>query len=126
MRIPLLSMLTILLATAAAFAQAQPQTPFTGSVPTGQVTATTLDLSLREAIDRALKYNLGLIEGGQNTRIARAERLRSLNVLLPNLSARISAELEQINLRSVGFNPNIPGIHIPVIVGPFGVADARL
>src|SRR5437016_704172 len=104
---------------------AQAQSPFLGSVPTGQATGTTLELSLKDALERALKYNLGVIESSQNTRAAQAARLRSLNALLPNLSARLDGALDQINLRAVGFNPNIPGIHTPTIIGPFGVADAR-
>lgn len=103
----------------------QTQNQFLGSVPTGQVTGTPLDLSLKDAFDRALKYNLGVIESGQNTRAAHAVRLRSLDALLPDLSARISGALQQINLKAQGFNLNVPGIRIPTIVGPFGVADAR-
>ena len=44
---------------------------------------------------------------------------------LPNLSARVTSTVEEINLRTVGFFVSIPGINIPSIVGPFGVADAR-
>ncbi len=103
----------------------QTRNPFLGSVPTGQATGTTLELSLKEAFERALKYNLGVIESGQNTRAAHAVRLRSLNALLPNVSARVSGALEQINLRAQGINITIPGVRIPTLVGPFGVADAR-
>ena len=39
----------------------------TGSVPSGTATNEILHLTLRDAIDRALKYNLGSIEGGENT-----------------------------------------------------------
>jgi outer membrane protein TolC len=106
--------------------EAQAQNLFFGSVPTGQATGTNLELSLKEAFDRALKYNLGVVESGQNTRAAHAVRLRSLNALLPNLSAHVSATLEQINLRALGFNLTFPGVSIPTLVGPFGVADARL
>lgn len=102
-----------------------PQNPFLGSVPTGQVTATPLPLSLKDAFDRALKYNLGVIESDQTTRAARAARLRSLNALVPDLSARLSSTIQQINLKALGFFLNVPGIRIPFIVGPFGVADAR-
>jgi outer membrane protein TolC len=105
--------------------RAQSQNSFQGSVPTGQATATPLQLSLQDAFARALKYNLGAVEGGQNVRAAHAERLRSLNALLPDLTARISGTLEQLNLRTLGFNITIPGIHIASVVGPFGVADAR-
>jgi outer membrane protein TolC len=101
------------------------QNPFLGSVPTGQPTSTPLRLSLKEAFDRAVKYNLGVIESDQGTRAAHAERLRSLNALLPNLSARVTSTEEQLNFKALGFSLNIPGFSIPVIVGPFGVADAR-
>jgi outer membrane protein TolC len=104
------------------------QTPksFFGSVPTGQPTNTVLDLSIKDAISRALKYNLGTIESGQAERAAHALRLRNLNALLPNLSARLNESLEQANLKARGFNPNIPGVRIPTVVGPFAVQDARV
>src|SRR5256712_12029026 len=103
----------------------QAQNPFLGSLPAGQATGTTLELSLKDALERALKYNLGVIESNQNIRAAQAARLRSLNGLLPNLSARLSGALEQINLRASETDVNIPGVRVPTLVGPFGVADAR-
>ena len=124
-RYRILSPVLLILLVFPPFVHAQAQSPFAGSVPTGQATGTTLDLSLREALERALKYNLAGIESSQDTRIARAVRLRNLNALLPNLTARISAELQQIDLKSAGFNPNFPGVRIPVIVGPFAVEDVR-
>ncbi|HXJ96397.1 MAG TPA: TolC family protein [Terriglobia bacterium] len=101
------------------------QNPFLGSVPTGQATSTPVPLSLKDAFDRALKYNLGVIESDESTRAARAARLRSLNALAPDLNARITSTIQQINLRTFGFFLNIPGVNINPIVGPFGVADAR-
>lgn len=105
---------------------AQAANPFLGSVPTGQATGTTLDVSLSDAFDRALRYNLGAIEGRENTRAAHAARLRSLNALLANVSGRVSAAVNQINLRAEGFNLSIPGISVPTVIGPFDVTDARL
>ena len=101
------------------------QNPLLGSVPTGQASPTPVALSLKDALGRALQYNLGAIEADQDTRAAHAARLRNLNALLPNLSARVTSTVEEINLRTVGFFVSIPGINIPSIVGPFGVADAR-
>ena len=102
----------------------QAQSPFLGSVPTGQATSTPLALSLKEAFDRALKYNLGVIESDQNTRLARAAKLRTLSALVPNITARVSATIEQINLAALGLPVSqFPGI--PAIVGPFSIADAR-
>ena len=117
--------LGIVLASAK-LAVAQAPNPFLGSVPTGQATGTTLDLSLSEAFDRALRYNLGAIEGRENMRASQAARLRSLNARLPNVSGRVSAAVNQINLQALGFGLSIPGVAVPTVVGPFRVTDARL
>jgi outer membrane protein TolC len=120
----LATLLSVLLGSARA-GWAQSQNPVLGSVPTGQAAAATLELSLSDAFERALHYNLGVIEGDQSSRAAQAVRLRSLNALLPDLSIRVSGALEQINLKAQGFNLTLPGVRIPTLVGPFGVADAR-
>ena len=99
-RLPLFVLVTLLVSTPVLSAQAR--NPFTGSVPAGQQTGATLDLSISDALDRALKYNLGVIESGEAERSARAVRLRNLNALLPNLSARLNASLEQIDLKALG------------------------
>lgn len=110
---------------ASAAPSATTQSPFLGSVPTGQPIASPLPLSLKDALDRALKYNLGVIEGGQATRAARAARLVSLNALLPDLTARVTSTMQQIDLPALGISFHFPGVNIPSVVGPFGVADAR-
>jgi outer membrane protein TolC len=100
------------------------QTPILGSVPSGTATGETLQLSLSDAIDRGLRQNLGLILGEQGTRAARAQRLRRLSDLLPNIATRTSETVQQTNLAAFGFPVNlIPGIS--PIVGPFSVFDAR-
>jgi outer membrane protein TolC len=99
------------------------QSPYLGSVPTGTPTGTVLALSLSDALNRGLKYNLGAIESDLRTRTARAERLKSLSDLLPNVNASISQTAEQVNLRALGLKIPLPGF--PVVVGPFGVEDAR-
>jgi outer membrane protein TolC len=99
------------------------QSPFLGSVPTGKPTGTVIPLSLSAALDRGLKYNLGAIESDIRTRTARADRLRSLSDLLPNVNAAITQTAEQVNLRALGLKIPIEGF--PVVVGPFGVEDAR-
>lgn len=104
---------------------AQAQSPFLGSVPTGQVSATPLKLSLQQAFERALKYNLGAIESDQETRAAHAVRLRGLNALLPNLTARVSYAVQSINPQSEGINLLIPSVKVPEVLGPFAVQDAR-
>src|ERR1700739_452360 len=56
---------------------AQSTTP-SGSVPSGPATDQVVQLTLRDAIKMALRYNLGAIESGQNARIARGQRLLAL------------------------------------------------
>jgi outer membrane protein TolC len=120
--------LVLLLGSRAATAQpaAQPQSRFFGSVPTGERTGTALALSLKDVFDRALKYNLGLLESDQDVRAARAARLRGLNALVPDVSAEVSGTREKLNLAALGFNFSIPGVNIPSVVGPFSIADARV
>src|SRR5260370_41124987 len=65
----------------------QRQNPYLGSVPSKN-TGARIELSLKGAIDRGLRYNLGLIEANQASADTRAERLRALSALLPQLSAQ--------------------------------------
>ncbi len=97
------------------------QSPFLGSVPTGRATGTAIPLTIRDAVERALKYNLGVIESQQGSEATRATRLRSLSNLLPSVSADLQEVDQQTNLRALGLNIPI----IPYMVGPFGVTDAR-
>ncbi len=94
---------------------------FHGSVATGAATSAPLKLTLQDAIDRALKANLGLLVRGSETSAARAERLRTLSALLPNVSAAVAETETQISLAVYGFH--FAGV--PSIVGPFSFTDAR-
>src|SRR5262249_16828423 len=84
-----------------------------------------LAVSLKDAFTRALQYNLGAIESEQESRAARALRLRNLSALLPDLSARVGATRQTVNLQASGQRLHIPGVIVPIVVGPFSVADAR-
>ena len=106
----------------------QPQSPFSGSVPAGTATQSVLPLSLKDAIDRGLKQNLGLLLTSEGIPSARGEYWKDLSQLLPNLTTSTSFSDQQINLRTVGFNVaafSALGIHINPIAGPFGVFDTR-
>jgi len=93
-----------------------------GSVSQGTATGTSIPLSIADAIDRAMKYNLGSIVSDQQTRATRADRLRKLSELLPKVNAGVTSTLQQINLAAFGFS-SFPGVRS--VVGPFGVIDAR-
>ncbi len=101
------------------------QAQFQGSVPTGVASPTPLSLTFRDAIDRGLRTNLGLLLSGQASEATRGERLRSLSALLPQVTGAVSENVEQIDLKTRGINLQIPGVSIPTIVGPFQYTDAR-
>ena len=94
---------------------------FQGSVATGVASATPIPLSLQDAIDRALKTNLGLLVRQTGTTLAQADRRRALSYLLPNIQGSVSGTEQQIDLASFGFH--FAGI--PSVIGPFGYNDAR-
>jgi outer membrane protein TolC len=97
------------------------ETPLTGSraVP---LQPGTVNLTLLDAIDRGLKYNLGIILTQQGNESARAARIRALSEMLPHINARIGENVQQVNLAAYGISLG-PGV--PSIVGPFGIFDTR-
>ena len=97
------------------------QNPFLGSTPQKAMPG-VLALSLQDAIQRGLRYNLGLMLSNQGQRQALGARLAARSRLLPDVSARVSYMAEQVNLATFGLPP-FPGV--PPIVGPFEVFDAR-
>src|SRR6516164_1237030 len=50
--------------------------PYSGSLPQGKATGEVMDLSVEQALDMGLKYNLGLYLSDRATDQARAARLR--------------------------------------------------
>ena len=104
----------------------QRQNPFLGSAPTA-ATGTTIDLTLKGAVERGLRYNLGLIESNHASADVRADRLRALSALLPQLSARARQAYEDISFKEIGIKlPPIPGLSLPATSGGFGYQDARV
>ncbi len=105
----------------------QNQNPYLGSTPMPN-TGTRIELTLKDAIERGLRYNLGLIESNQASATARAERLRALAALLPQLSAGGRQAYENLSLKEIGLKlPPIPGFPgLPSTTGGFGYQDARV
>jgi outer membrane protein TolC len=99
------------------------QSPYLGSVPEGKPTSEVLPLSFKEAINRALRNNLGLLLGSDNVLAARGQKWKELSSLLPNVSAAATQSATQVDLASFGFRFKTPGI--PAVIGPVGVFDAR-
>jgi len=99
------------------------ESPYAGSVPEGEATSAVLPLSFKDAIDRALRNNLGLLIGSDNLLAARGQRWQELSHLLPNVNAVATQAATQIDLAALGFRFNFPGV--PPVVGPLGTFDAR-
>jgi outer membrane protein TolC len=101
------------------------QSQFQGSVPMGTASPTPLALTFHDAIDRGLKANLGLLVSGSENESARGQRLRTLSALLPQFDAQVGETVEQLSLKTIGFNLQLPGVSIPTIAGPFHYTDVR-
>lgn len=104
----------------------QRQNPYLGSVPSRN-TGTKIGLSLKGAIDRGLRYNLGIVESSQASADVRADRMRALAALLPQLSAAAQQGYDNISYKEIGLKlPPIPGLTLPPTTGGFGYQDARV
>jgi outer membrane protein TolC len=97
--------------------------PFGGSVPT-EVVPGVMSISLQDAIDLALKHNLGLLLSRADTRGARGQRWEQLSALLPHVAASPYIDASKLNLSEIGLT-TFGGVVIPPSVGPFSYFDAR-
>jgi outer membrane protein TolC len=105
----------------------QVQGPYAGAARSTSKLPFSGKLSLREAIQRGLEFNLGAVGLSNAARQAQGQSQAARSALLPNLSGNLTETVEQINLRASGihFNAPIPGFAFPTIVGPFNVFDLR-
>ena len=112
---------------AAGFAQAG---PFQGSVSPAASVATPSDqpvkLSLDDALQRGLRYNLGAVRSLQDSRQAQGATIASRADLMPNLSTGLRETVQQIDLAEFGFKlpPGSP-FAFPQVLGPSNYFDLR-
>jgi outer membrane protein TolC len=109
----------------------QSQNPYLGSVPAkgaGVNIGATIELSLQGAIERGLRYNLGLVESNQASADVRADRMRAFAALLPQLEARARQGFDDVSYKEIGLKlPPIPGLaSLPPTTGGFGYQDVRI
>ncbi|MFY9672971.1 MAG: TolC family protein [Terriglobales bacterium] len=97
---------------------------FAGSVPQKLVPG-NMPLSLRDAIDRGLKQNLGLLLSSADIRSARGQRWEQLSALLPHVTADPYVGESKINIDEAGFAGLASLFHISPSIGPFSYFDAR-
>lgn len=98
------------------------QDPYLGGIPSGQLSASTVTLSLEDAVNRGLRHNLGGVLATDVVTGARGQRWQALSELLPNVVTETGFGVHQIDLRAA-FGLSIPGV--PPIIGPFGYFDSR-
>ena len=84
-------------------------------------------LSLSEAIQRGLEYNLGTVGTTQAERQAHGQSISARSALLPNVNGTFGETVEQEDLKALGLRIKapIPGFTFPTIVGPFNYFDLR-
>ena len=105
----------------------QVQGPYAGSTSSTSALPFGGKLSLRDAIERGLGYNLGPVGLKEILRQAHGLDRVSRSVLLPNIAATVTEGVQQTNLRAAGLRVSIPipGFSFPTIVGPFNYIDYR-
>lgn len=102
----------------------QVQGPYAGSsqAPTG---SGAVDLSLSDAVQRGLRFNLGEVGASNTLRQARAQRAEEMAALLPSVSASFSETGAKIDLQAEGLSSSTLssfgslGLAFPTTVGPF-------
>jgi outer membrane protein TolC len=94
---------------------------YQGSITQEKATPGMLQLSLDDAIQRGLRYNLGLILTSQNVQSAHGAQMEQLQSLLPTATAKLTEAVQETDLQAQGLR--IPGF--PAIIGPYGYTDIR-
>ena len=97
----------------------------TGSVPSGPASKEVLQLTLRDAVTQALRYNLGSIETTEDTQVARGERLLALSALLPQISAELSETAQELALATLGIKKEKQLAGLPAVIGPFAYSSVQ-
>ena len=94
--------------------------PYTGSARSTVAMPFSGKLSLQEALERGLAYNLGAVGLAHTVRQNGAQVVVARSALLPNVNGSASEYVQQVDLAALGvhFSTPVPGV-IPTIVGPF-------
>ena len=100
----------------------QQQNPFLGSVPTGTLSPEPIQLSLADAINHGLRFNLGVVENQATLRQAQAQKLRALSTMVPSVSTLLRQNLDQLSTIAIGLR--VPGL--PLSTGQFSYQESYL
>ena len=92
--------------------------------PAGAQQTRSQRLTMKEAIELALKKNLSVLVAGTEVDELKGTRERRLASLLPHVSGDLLANRQNVNLASLGFS-SIPSIPIPAVIPAFNHYDSR-
>lgn len=83
-------------------------------------------LTLDQAVQLGLKFNLGSVGAGASFRQTRAQRLSALSALLPSIDASLSETGAKTSLQTLGLTSGaFGGLALPAVVGPYHYYDVR-
>lgn len=94
---------------------------YLGSVPDPNAPPGPLTLNIADAIQRGLRFNLGVVSANSSVRQLRGQRLAALSQMLPNIYGTLSETGAKIDLQTQGLTTGTfgPGLSPPTTVGPF-------
>lgn len=101
------------------------QSPFQGSAPEGTATQEVLQIDFKDAIERGLRNNLGLLLASDQAEAARGQKWQALSEMLPNVSVRAQEDVQTQSLTALGLKSNVFPFPIPRVIGPFNYFDLR-
>jgi outer membrane protein TolC len=105
----------------------QVQGSFSGSVGAPGMGSTGMVLTLDQAVQMGLKFNLGSVSASASLRQVRAQRLAALSALLPSIDASLSETGAKTDLQTLGLTSGaFGGGALPKVVGPYHYYDARV
>jgi outer membrane protein TolC len=107
-------------------ANVQVQGAYGGSVPATTAPAGT-SITLEQAIQMGLRYNLGTVGSSASLRQTRGQRLAALSELMPTFNASVSETGAKTDLQTLGLSSGAfgGGFALPKTVGPYHYYDAR-
>lgn len=104
----------------------QVQGAYSGSVAGLETGYTNIVLTLDQAVQMGLKFNLGSVGAGASFRQTRAQRLAALSALLPSIDASLSETGAKTSLQTLGLTSGAFGaLALPAVVGPYHYYDVR-
>lgn len=84
--------------------QSSAENPYYGSIMAKAATPEVMLLSIDDAIQLGIQFNLALVQARSSQKAAAAQTLQQLQPLLPSITAQGSLAASQINLEAEGFN----------------------